>query len=327
MSFLSILLGACGGDGEPAGHDGSGGAGSGGQVVAETGGTTSGGTGGVGASDAGGSSTGATGSGASASGGGAMGTKLSGPTPTYDPDFVASISGYRSGAPSLSVWRRYQESASGPVGTCSSVLDGNCALFTCDPGTDFEGEGTAYLDVGTVAASYERDGTQSGVEVMVDFNQVASSGTLAPELELLGGELITISVNEGEDIPAITAMIPFPSRLITTNAGATVDGEWIVPVNSSQDFVLSWEGGAPGVLYQVVGGAQGESLLYCEFESSLGTAILPSALVSQLTPGIELNTISTSAYRENVSGYDVSIAAGAETLDVTEALRVRLLVQ
>jgi hypothetical protein len=88
----------------------------------------------------------------------------------------------------------------------------------------------------------------------------------------------------------------------------------IIVADQDAGLTLEWQGGAAGVIYQVSGG---EPLLYCEFDSTLGSGQIPAALLAQLAQGTRLATLTASAWRDTSGGYQISLAVGAETIDPT----------
>jgi hypothetical protein len=227
------------------------------------------------------------------------------------------------------VWRRYKDAALGSS-PCSTVTDGSCALFNCGS-TGFEGEpdpngfGEDYLDAGTISVSYQQGATTFTTEVTTDDSVPVLGGLFNPSPgSLMAGDLFTFSLS-GDDIPAMSVMIPFPELLTTTTTGEVNGDVWVIPVDRTRDFTLNWEDGAPGVIYQVSSGVRaGVALLYCEFDAALGEGILPTALLSQIMPSTRLTTLTARARRETVAGYEVSLAMGAATLNVAGTQRVLL---
>lgn len=300
--------GAAGGGATSSGGAGSGGAASGGTATSGGGGTATG----AGGSD---------GSGGSVAGvGGSEETELSGPTPTNDPDFIASVSAYNLGRPKLSVWRRYKDAVPGKAQTCVTQASGDCAVFRCEEAgfegsPDPDGFGADFVDAGAISVSFTREGETFSAEILPDDRMSvfeASFGTYPSTL--LGGELLTFTLT-GADVPALTRSIPFPTRLVTTTAAMATPEDGLILADSSVDLTLDWDGGAPGVIYQVAGRiASGADLLYCEFPSERGTGTIPAELLSQMDPGSQLSTMTASAWRGRVGGYDVSLATGAETV-------------
>lgn len=313
-TVILMSLVACGGGDEPSGAGGQGDPGTGGALA--SGGASAGGTNGDGgASPSGGSGTGGSG-GTPGSGGGSEGDKLAGPQPTNDPDFVLSVSNYEFGQPKLSTWRRYKDEALATEANCQTIVEGGCALFVCGPGgfdglADPNGFGEHRVAGGTGRVSYEKDGTTFSAQLETtpqgpstdDANVQPAEGTL------FGGELLTFTLS-GDDIPALSRSFPFPERIITTTAGTVTETSLAITAERDQALLLSWEGGAPGVLYKVSGG---DPLLFCEFDSTLGEAEIPASLLGMVSSGTALSTVTASAWRGNVDGYDLSFAAGAET--------------
>lgn len=201
---------------------------------------------------------------------------------------------------------------------CEITESGACTVRVCpltEPGPD----DSEYRHAGQITASFDVEGeTISGTMVPDERGRYTSASLEPGEFVLLGGETGTVTA-QGGDIGAFNQDVVFPLVLINTlpaqSAGAS---EYVIEAPRSQDLVLTWDRGAPGVRYRVQRGAAIEDetssyFLTCDFDSTPGSGTIPSQLLSRLPSGSELYTFTTQNYYQDVGDDRVLVRIATNT--------------
>jgi len=200
--------------------------------------------------------------------------------------------------------------------SCMSETFGPCTVRTCPaasssdpPPAPSKNPDAGQLTLESTPASYLKDlypdGTgQYGGEVVTD-------------LLWTGGEALSVKAKGGE-VPAFELSTAAPLPLVVERSDLPPDtDDGFLPYDATQDLVLDFTNGKPGVTIQVSGTSgfgndATDTDMYCFFESAPGTLTIPAAALAALatmySPTIYLYTIGRTDL--SAGNYDVAVIFG-----------------
>ncbi len=203
---------------------------------------------------------------------------------------------------------------------CRREVTGACSVLQCnftDGGAETPAPG-APQSAGTV--------TIDGTTPAFVFDYDAASGRYLPSpavpadrLLFAGGDMLTFAAS-GDTVPAFSDSLVAPAPLVVT-APSLAGG--VLSIDTSRDFLFTWEGASAGQLsFNVRSATSASGMVFestfvsCQFSASALSGAIPSTLLRRLakTGASTTATLGTdlSNAKEVVAGdYDVHLAVGS----------------
>jgi len=265
------------------------------------------GTASAGASSAGSASGGANSAGSASGGANSAGMSSGGASGGNDQDAHGTVQfgrlvGQSGGAFQASA-RFYVKDAASDY-DCTTQEFGACRVVTCTPNNNVP---TPEPSAGTISLS---DGKAINFTLTAtpgdDYTLPSNSG-----VSVSGGEAVTVTAS-GATVPAFTATVAVP-KVITINS-PTLDGSGVASAPRGTDLVLTFDNraadGETGTQLTIQSTASvGSPNIYCELPTETGSATIPAAALSQLSPSTTLLLITTRTKQVQAGDYTVSVIA------------------
>jgi hypothetical protein len=307
-----------GGSAATAGVGGSSGAGT---VAGATGGGTAGASSGVGGTSAGTAGQGSAGLIGEAGSAGASGDAGAGgegpvlPTRGGGQVTVAVIANRHQTSQFTQTTASFWDPSLPAPSSCTRETFGPCTVSTCpvasssDPAPPSKNPDAGQITLESTPVSYSKDLYPDG--------RGAYAGDVVTTLLWAGGEALSVKA-EGGEVPAFELTTAAPLPLVVERADLPPDTEdGFLPYDATQDLVLEFSNGKPGVSIQVSGSSgfgndATSTNMYCFFDSAPGTLTISSAALAALatmySPVIYLYTLGRTDV--SVGNYDVAVIFG-----------------
>jgi hypothetical protein len=135
------------------------------------------------------------------------------------------------------------------------------------------------------------------------------------------------TVSAGGVVPAFEATLPYPLLLLLTQP-TLAEGSDTLYAPRARDLTLSWDRGAPDVLFQVQTSSSLEgSSLICSELSEMGSMVLPAAALSALPSGTPFHAFTIGRVVVTAGDYDVFVVAAGAVTTPDRTRRIELVLE